>query len=203
MKKLLKLITMLFLASAMVISCGGGSGSDVPSTSDCTETVSASDFEISDGEWTVHVYETSDFSTSKMELEATVTNGAYEFTSGKASGTTDLEKAFSLMGDEMFEGTGITAEDAIEMLESMPDEQKNAMLRQYMGIPEGYDLSWNGLTLKVKGTLSAEDLAEMEDFLDIEYMPEDTVIKTNGDKTKFTINVSFDGEEMEIIAIKK
>ena len=201
MKKLLKLITMLFLASAMVISCGGGSGSDAPSTSDCTETVTT--LELSDGEWTVYVDESNDFSASKMELEATVKNGAYEFTSGKASATVDLEKAFSTMGDEMFEGTGITAEDAIEMLESMPDEQKNAMLRQYMGIPEGYDLSWNGLTLKVKGTASAEDLANMEDFLDLDYLPNDAEIKTNADRTKFTINVSFDGEEMEIIAIKK
>lgn len=202
MKKLLKLITMLFLASAMVISCGGsGSGSDAPSTNDCTEPVTT--LELSDGEWTVYVNETNDFSASEMKLEATVTNGVYEFTSGEASGTVDLEKAFSTMGDEMFEGTGMTAEDAIEMLKSMPDEQKNAMLGQYMGIPEGYDLSWDGLTLNIEGTLSADMLRDMEGMLDTEYMPDDAEIKTNADKTKYTINISFDGEEMEIIAVKK
>ena len=190
MKKLLKLITMLFLASAMVISCGGGSGSDVPSTSDCTETVST--LELSDGKWTVYVNQTSDFSTSAMELEATVKDGAYEFTSGKGSATLDMEKGFLEM--EM-------PEDYIEEMKKLPADQKNALLGDE--IPEGWKVSWDGLTAKIKGTLSADDLAEMEDFLDLNYLPDDAEIKTNADKTKYTINVSVYGEEMEIKAIKK
>lgn len=191
MKKLLKLITMLFLASAMVISCGGGSGSDVPSTSDCTETVST--LELSDGEWTVYVNQTSDFSTSEMKLEATVKNGAYEFTSGKGSATVYMEKDFLEMQ---------MPEDYIEQLKNSPDEVKNALLSEDGKIPEGWKVSWDGLTAKIKGTLSADDLAEMKGFLDLNYLPDDTEIKTNADKTKFTFNVSFDGEEMEIIAVK-
>lgn len=195
MKKLLKLITMLFLASAMVISCGGGSGSgsDAPSTSDCTETVTT--LELSDGEWTVYVKETNDFSAMEMELEATVTDGAYEFTSGDASATLDMEKGFEEMG---------MPEAAIEQFKNMSDAEKNAMFAESMGgeIPEGYDISWDGLTLNVEGTLSADDLANMEEFLDLNYLPDDAEIKTNADRTKFTINFSFDGEEMEIIAEK-
>ena len=195
MRKLLKLITMLFLASAMVISCGGGSGSgsDAPSTSDCTETVTT--LELSDGEWTVYVKETNDFSAMEMKLEATVTDGAYEFTSGDASATLDMEKGFEEMG---------MPEAAIEQFKNMSDAEKNAMFAESMGgeIPEGYDISWDGLTLNVEGTLSADDLANMEEFLDPNYLPDDAEIKTNDDRTKFTINFSFDGEEMEIIAVK-
>ena len=191
MKKLLKLITMLFLASAMVISCGGGSGSDVPSTSDCTETVST--LELSDGEWTVYAKETADYAAMEMELEATVTNGAYEFTSGKGSATLDMEKGFEEMG---------MPEAAIEQFKNMSDEEKNAMLGDEIGIPEGYDVSWDGLTLNIKGPLSADDLADMEDFLDLDYLPDDAEIKTNADRTKYTINFSLDGGEMEIIAVK-
>jgi len=195
MKKLLKLITMLFLASAMVISCGGGSGSgsDAPSTSDCTETVTT--LELSDGEWTVYVKETNDFSAMEMKLEATVTDGAYEFTSGDASATLDMEKGFEEMG---------MPEAAIEQFKIISVAEKNAMFAESMGgeIPEGYDISWDGLTLNVEGTLSADDLANMEEFLDPNYLPDDAEIKTNDDRTKFTINFSFDGEEMEIIAVK-
>ena len=191
MKKLLKLITMLFLASAMVISCGGGSGSDAPSTSDCTET--ATTLELSDGEWTVYAKETADYAAMEMELEATVTNGAYEFTSGKGSATLDMEKGFEEMG---------MPEAAIEQFKNMSDEEKNAMLGDEIGIPEGYDVSWDGLTLNIKGPLSADDLADMEDFLDLDYLPDDAEIKTNADRTKYTINFSLDGGEMEIIAVK-
>lgn len=206
MKKLLRLITMLFLASAMVISCssGSGSGSDVPSTGDCTETVTT--LELSDGEWTVYMTQTADFMTEKQKLEATVTDGAYKFTSGKGSMTADMEEVFSLMGEKM----GMTAEEVIEMLKNMTDEQKNAMLEESMGeeIPEGYDVSWDGLTLNVEATASAEDLAEMEDFLDLKYMPTDAEIKTNADRTKYTINFSLEDDmagtlNVEIIAIKK
>lgn len=209
MKKLLKLITMLFLASAMVISCssGSGSGSDAPSTSDCTKPVS--DLKLSDGKWTVYMNQTADFMSDKTKLEATVTNGAYEFTSGKEFITADIEKAFSLMGEDMFEGTGMTAEDAIAMLKNMSDDEKNEMLSQSMGgeIPEGYDISWKGLTVKVEVTLSADDLVDMEDFLDINYMPDDAEIKTNADNTKYTINFSLESEvagtlNVEIIAVK-
>ena len=191
MKKLLKLITMLFLVSAMVISCGGGSGSDVPSTSDCTETVST--LELSDGEWTVYMNGTADYMSMEMKLEATVTNGAYEFTSGEGSATVDLEKVFF----EEF------PEEAIEELKNMSDKEKNAML-EAMGdeIPEGYDVSWDGLTLNVDITASADILADMEGMLDTEDMPDDAVIKTNADKTKYTINFSLDDEDIEIIAVK-
>lgn len=195
MKKLLKLITMLFLASAMVISCGGGSGSgsDAPSTSDCTKPVST--LEPSDGKWTVYVDKTSDYAAMKMKLEATVTNGAYEFTSGDASATLDMEKGFEEMG---------MPEAAIEQFKNMSDKEKNAMFAESMGgeIPEGYDISWDGLTVNVEGPLSADDLADMEDFLDLDYLPDDAEIKTNADNTKFTINFSHDGEEMKIIAVK-
>ncbi|MBQ8211968.1 MAG: hypothetical protein IJZ27_05515 [Treponema sp.] len=200
MKKLLKLITMLFLASAMVISCGGsgsGSGSDVPSTSDCTETVST--LKLSDGKWTVYVNQTSDYMAMEMKLEATVTNGDYEFTSGKGSATMNMEKELLEMG---------MPEDYIEEMKNMSDDEKNAFL--FGGeIPEGNDVSWDGLTAKIKATASSKDLAEMEDFLDIEYMPDDAEIKTNDDRTKYTINFSYTDEydgtttNMEIKAIKK
>ena len=197
MKKLLKLITMLFLASAMVISCGGGSGSDAPSTSDCTETVSK--LELSDGEWTVYVNETSDYAAMEMELEATVTNGAYDFTSGNASASLDLEKGFEEMG---------MPEEALEEFKNLSDKEKNAMFSDQIGIPEGYDISWDGLTLNVEGPLSAEDLADMEDYYDPKYMPEDAEIKTNADKTKYTIKYSSEDKDagtlnVEIIVVKK
>lgn len=194
MKKLLKLITMLFLASAMVISCGGGSGSDVPSTNDCTETVST--LELSDGEWTVYAKQADDYIASEMKLEATVTNGDYEFTYGEGSETADMEKIFSLMGEEM-------PEEAIEAFKAMSDKEKNAMLES-MGneIPEGIKVSWDGLTVNMEGTLSAEDLRDMEGLLDTEDMPDDAVIKTNADKTKYTISFEIGSTEVEIIAIK-
>lgn len=200
MKKLLKLITMLFLASAMVISCGGGSGSDVPSTSDCTETVST--LELSDGEWTVYMNGTADFMTSEIKLEATVKNGAYEFTSGESSNTVDVEKVFELMGDEIE-----MPADAIENFKKLPDEQKNEMMESMlksMGeeIPEGCDISWDDLELNVEVTLSAEDLAEMKKEMNFNSLPKGSEIKTNADKTKYTINFSLDDEDIEIIAVK-
>lgn len=191
MKKLLKLITMLFLASAMVISCGGnsGSGSDAPSTSDCTDTVST--LKLSDGEWTVYVNQTADYAAMEMELKATVTDGAYEFTSGKGYATINMEKGFLEMG---------MPKEAIEELKKAPVEEKNLLLGDE--IPEDCKVSWDGLIVNVEGPLSSEDLAEMEDFLDVNYMPDDAEIKTNADKTKYTINFSFEGKEMEIIAVK-
>ena len=132
----------------------------------------------------------------EMELEATVTNGAYEFTSGEGSGTVNI-------------GLGMTEED-IEYFGNMSDEEKNALYGEYMDdvIPEGWKVSWDGLTLNMEGTLSADMLRDMEGMLDTEDMPEDTVIKTNADKTKYTINISFPDEydgttaNMEIIAVK-
>ena len=151
--------------------------------------------ELSDGKWTVYAKETSDYAAMEMELEATVTNGAYDFTSGDASATLDMEKGFEEMG---------MPEAAIEQFKNMSDEEKNEMFAESMGgeIPEGYDVSWDGLTLNVKGPLSADDLADMEDFLDLDYLPDDAEIKTNADRTKYTINFSLDGGEMEIIAVK-
>lgn len=189
---------------------GSGSGSDVPSTSDCTET--ATTLELSDGEWTVYMNSTADFMSDKTTLEATVTNGAYEFTSGESSMTVDVEKAFELMGDDMFEGTGMTAEEVIEMLKNMSDDEKNEMLESMgegegEGIPEGYKISWDDLTLNVEAPLSADDLADMNENLDLNSLPANAVIKTNTGKTKYTINFSLNDPDngtlnVEIIAVK-
>ena len=42
----------------------------------------------------------------------------------------------------------------------------------------------------------------MEGMLDTEDMSDDTEIKTNADKTKYTINFSLEDEDIEIIAVK-
>lgn len=109
----------------------------------------------------------------------------------------------------LFEEMDMTAEEYIEMLKNMTDEEKNAMLEsmaESMGevIPEGYVVSWDGLTLNAKATLSADDLTEMQGYLNLNYLPANAVIKTNTDNTKYTINFSLDNPEanVEIIAVK-
>jgi hypothetical protein len=136
-----------------------------------------------------------DFITMEATLEATVTNGAYEFTSGESSMSMDM-------------GKGMSEED-IEYFGNMSDEQKNAFLEQSgEEIPEGWKVSWDGLTLNMEGPLSPDELAGMKNDFNLENIPDDAVIKTNANKTKYTINISFTGEDgttanMEIKAIKK
>ena len=63
-----------------------------------------------------------------MKLEATVTNGAYKFTSGEGSMTVDMEKGFEEMG---------IPEEGIEELKNMSDKTSK-LLPIYSLIQDAY-----------------------------------------------------------------
>ena len=183
MKKLLKISALI---AAMALSCAffgcsnGNSSVDNNSFDDCT--APATEVTLSDGNWTLKYTLIGDGSFSERNIKATASNGSYTFTSGSETRTADLSKK-------------MTPEELTEFNALSTDKKKQAIIDR-MECPEDATITFNGNIVTIKASLSTKDLQELQSTLDLSKLPSEAIIKTNSDKTKYTITYSSEGSTM-------
>lgn len=188
MKKLLKISALI---AAMALSCAffgcsnGNSSVDNNSFDDCTET--ATEVTLSDGNWTLKITHIFDGYSSEGNIKATASNGSYTYTSGSETRTADLSKEMK-------------AEELTKFNDLSTDDKKQAIIER-MECPEDAIITFNGNIVTIKASYSTEDeLKQLQSEFDLSKLlselPPDAIIKTNSDKTKYTIKVSSEGHTM-------
>ena len=190
MKKLLKISALI---AAMALSCAffgcsnGNSSVDNNSFDDCT--APATEVTLSDGNWTLKYTLIGDGSFSERNIKATASNGSYTFTSGSVTNTADLSKQMNA--------------DALTKFNALSTDEKQAIIKN-MGCPEDATITFNGNIVTIKASLSTKDLQELQSTLDLSKLPSEAIIKTNSDKTKYTITLSIDeGKGTAVFYISK
>jgi len=187
MKKLFK-ITALIAATVFACAffgCSNGNSSDdnnstTVSFDDCTTTVT--EVSLADGNWTLKITQSADGMSSEINIKATASNGSYTYKSGSGTETVDLSKI--LEEEELAEFNALSA-----------DEKKQTLIEE-MNCPEDATITFNGNSVTIKASLSTEDLAAIQSAYDLSSIPSEAIIKTNSDKTKYTITLSDDGMTM-------
>ena len=188
MKKLLKISALI---AAMALSCAffgcsnGNSSVDNNSFDDCTST--ATEVTLSDGNWTLKYTVIDDVSSSERNIKATASNGSYTFNSGSGTMAVDLSK--KMKPEELTEFNALST-----------DEKKQTIIKE-MKCPEDATITFNGNIVTIKASYSTEDeLKQLQSEFDLSELlselPSDAIIKTNSDKTKYTIKVSSEGHTM-------
>ena len=205
MKKILPFL-MIFVALFTFVACdtgnsssgNGGNGTsnveiinpdDVAKEfADCTTDVDVENVVISDGSWTVIFSETYLGETALGILQGTAKDSKFTYTSGTEVNIVDV----SIMLEEEPEIL-----DALKSAET--DEEKTAIMIELNGeMPEGATLTWDGLIGTMTYPLNQDDLEECTE----KFQPYDlfndggAVIKTNADKTKYTITISYTDEDI-------
>ena len=197
MKKILTFL-MVFVALFTFVACdtgnsssgngGNGTSNDVAKEfADCTTDVNVENMVISDGNWTVIAIYSDAGRLRSVTLQATVEDNYFTYTSGTEANIVDVS---------------IMLEDEPELLDELRnanDEEKTAIMIELNGeMPEGATLTWDGLIGTMTQPLVQDDL---EDYSDMQFslLPEDgTVIKTNSDKTKYVISITFESDGSEV-----
>lgn len=192
MKKLLKISALI---AAMALSCAffgcsnGNSSDDNNSNSggsttisfdDCTAT--ATGVTLSDGNWTLKITQSNDGFSSETNIKATASNGSYTFKSGSGTMAVDLSKM-------------LTQEELTEFNTLSPDEKKQKII-EMMNCPEDATITFNGNIVTIKTHIQTEALQDLQSECDLSSLPSEAIIKTNSDKTKYTITVSINGSTM-------
>ena len=185
MKKLLK-ISALIVAMALscaFFGCSNGNssgGSTTISFDDCTAT--ATEVTLSDGNWTLKYTVIDDVSSSERNIKATASNGSYTFNSGSGTMAVDLSKEMK-------------AEELTEFNALSDDKKKQAIIER-MKCPEDATITFNENIVTIKASLSTKDLQQLQSTFDLSTLPKEAIIKTNSDKTKYTITLSSEGSTM-------
>lgn len=190
MKKLLKISALI---AAMALSCAffgcsngnSSGGSTTISFDDCTAT--ATEVTLSDGNWTLKITQRTDGTSSEGNIKATASNGSYTYTSGSETRTADLSKEMK-------------AEELTEFNALSDDKKKQAIIDR-MECPEDATITFNGNIVTIKSSFSTEDeLKQLQSEFNLSKLlselPSDAIIKTNSDKTKYTITLSREGSTM-------
>ena len=184
MKKLLKISALI---AAMALSCAffgcsnGNSSVDNNSFDDCTET--ATEVTLSDGNWTLKYTLIGDGSFLERNIIATASNGSYTFTSGSETSTADLSKQMNA--------------DALTEFNALSEEDKKKEIREMMECPEDAIITFNGNIVTIKASYSTKEaLQQIQSTFDLSKLPSEAIIKTNSDKTKYTITLSSEGSTM-------
>ena len=190
MKKLLKISALI---AAMALSCAffgcsngnSSGGSTTISFDDCTAT--ATGVTLSDGNWTLKITHSGDGYSSEGHIKATASNGSYTYTSGSETRVADLSKE-------------MTADELANFNALSNDEKKQAIIKN-MECPKDATITFNGNIVTIKSSFSTEDeLKQLQSEFDLSKLlselPPDAIIKTNSDKTKYTITVSREGNTM-------
>ena len=184
MKKLLKISALI---AAMALSCAffgcsnGNSSVDNNSFDDCTET--ATEVTLSDGNWTLKYTLIGDGSFLERNIIATASNGSYTFTSGSETSTADLSKQMNA--------------DALTEFNALSEEDKKKEIREMMECPEDATITFNGNIVTIKASYSTKEaLQQIQSTFDLSKLPSEAIIKTNSDKTKYTITLSSEGSTM-------
>ena len=204
MKKILTFL-MVFVALFTFVACdtgnsssgNGDNGGTVTSNveiinpdyvaeefADCTTDVDVENMEISDGSWTVIYIQQDTEMLVSYTLQATVEDNYFTYTSG--TGTSIVDASIELEEDpELL--------DALKNAEN--DEEKTAIMG---AMPEGATVTWDGLIGTMTQPLDQELLDNYSRYMQFSSFPEDTVIKTNADKTKYVISMTYEVEEGEV-----
>ena len=193
MKKLLKISALI---AAMALSCAffgcsnGNSSVDNNSFDDCT--APATEVTLSDGNWTLKITHSGDGYSSEGHIKATASNGSYTFTSGSETRAVDLSK--EMKEDELAKFNSLSTDD----------EKKQAIIKR-MGCPKDATITFNGNIVTIKASYSTKEaLQQIQSTFDLSKLPSDAIIKTNSDKTKYTITLSIDeGKGTAVFYISK
>ena len=185
MKKLLKISALI---AAMALSCAffgcsngnSSGGSTTISFDDCTAT--ATEVSLSDGNWTLKYTVIDDVSSSERNIKATASNGSYTFNSGSGTMAVDLSKE-------------MTPEKLTEFNALSTDEKKQTIIKE-MKCPEDATITFNENIVTIKASFSTEYLQQIQATFDLSTLPPEAIIKTNSDKTKYTITLSREGSTM-------
>ena len=185
MKKLLKISALI---AAMALSCAffgcsngnSSGGSTTISFDDCTAT--ATEVTLSDGNWTLKYTVIDDVSSSERNIKATASNGSYTFNSGSGTMAVDLSKE-------------MTPEKLTEFNALSTDEKKQTIIKE-MKCPEDATITFNENIVTIKASFSTEYLQQIQSTFDLSTLPPEAIIKTNSDKTKYTITLSSEGSTM-------
>lgn len=189
MKKLLKISALI---AAMALSCAffgcsnGNSSVDNNSFDDCTAT--ATEVTLSDGNWTLKITQSEDGMSSETNIKATASNRSYTFKSGSGTMVVDLSK-------------GMTEEELTEFNALSTDDEKKQAIIKMMECPEDATITFNGNIVTIKASYSTKEaLQQLQSEFNLSSLlsslPADAIIKTNSDKTKYTITVSKEGSTM-------
>lgn len=183
MKKLLKISALI---AAMALSCAffgcsnGNSSVDNNSFDDCIST--ATEVTLSDGNWTLKYTVIDDVSSSERNIKATASNGSYTFNSGSGTMAVDLSK--EMKPEELTEFNALST-----------DKKKEAIIER-MEYPKDATITFNENIVTIKAPFSTEYLQHIQSTFDLSTLPPEAIIKTNSDKTKYTITLSSDGNTM-------
>ena len=191
MKKLLKISALI---AAMALSCAffgcsngnSSGGSTTISFDDCTAT--ATEVTLSDGNWTLKYTVIDDVSSSERNIKATASNGSYTFNSGSGTMTVDLSK--EMKPEELTKFNALSTY-----------EKKQTIIKE-MECPEDATITFNENIVTIKTSLSTEYLQQIQSTFDLSTLPPKAIIKTNSDKTKYTITLSSEGSTMEFYISK-
>ena len=194
MKKLLKISALI---AAMALSCAffgcsngnSSGGSTTISFDDCTAT--ATEVTLSDGNWTLKITQRTDGTSSEGHIKATASNGSYTYTYCSETRTADLSKE-------------MTADELANFNALSNDEKKQAIIKN-MGCPEDATITFNGNIVTIKASYSTKEaLQQIQSTFDLSKLPSEAIIKTNSDKTKYTITLSIDeGKGTAVFYISK
>ena len=204
MKKILTFL-MVFVALFTFVACdtgnsssgNGGNGTsnveiinpdDVAKEfADCTTEVDVENEVVSDGNWTVIGITQAPGMLLSVKLQGTAKDNSFTYTSGTAAQIVNASIMF---------------EEEPELLDALRnaknDEEKTAIM--FGGMPEGATVTWDGLIATMTYPLSQElleEFTEREQPYDLFYN-EAAVIKTNADKTKYVISITYEYAEVEV-----
>ena len=169
--------------SCAFFGCSNGNssgGSTTISFDDCTAT--ATEVTFSDGNWTLKITQRGDGYSSEGHIKATASNGSYTYTYCSETRTADLSKE-------------MTAEDLTEFNALSTDKKKQAIIKK-MGCPKDATITFNENIVTIKAPFSTEYLQQIQATFDLSKLPSEAIIKTNSDKTKYTITLSREGSTM-------
>lgn len=185
MKRILKISALI---AAMALSCAffgcsngnSSGGSTTISFDDCTAT--ATEVTLSDGNWTLKYTVIDDVNSSERNIKATASNGSYTFNSGSGTMAVDLSKE-------------MTPEELTKFNALSTDEKKQTIIKE-MKCPEDATITFNENIVTIKASFSTEYLQQIQSTFDLSTLPPEAIIKTNSDKTKYTITLSSEGSTM-------
>lgn len=194
MKKLLKISALI---AAMALSCAffgcsngnSSGGSTTISFDDCT--APATEVTLSDGNWTLKITVISDGTSSEGHIKATASNGSYTYTYCSETRTADLSKKMNA--------------DELANFNALSNDVKKQTIIKEMKCPEDAIITFNGNIVTIKASYSTEDeLKQLQSTFNLSKLPSEAIIKTNSDKTKYTITLSIDeGKGTAVFYISK
>ena len=188
MKKLLKISALIAVMALTCVffGCSNGNSSDednsnsggstTSSFDDCTTT--ANEVTLADGNWSLKITKSADGMSSEINIKATASNGSLTYKSVSETQTVDLSKMLT--------------DDQLAAFNALSEDNKKQTIIAETECPEDATITFNGNIVTIKTSLSTEDLEDYQSEYNLSSIPSGAIIKTNSDKTKYTITSSDD-----------